>query len=213
MSHIRVLICRVDDPASDQMTELAAFDLPKTDVATLKPETALDELETTTQETGNAVLPSHNGIIITRGLQEWACLLPQELPFASVARLLGWQAHDDDLLSDTTIRSLVRRHGQIIRQAEQAEVAALAAHHDLTRLDLTLVPHGQPRWRALWSNELNTAVEAALAREQVRPPDGVLWTDWERGKRRTASGGDMSDRGASSPRATIGAEPGAAHGG
>jgi len=28
MSHIRVLICRVDDPASDQMTELAAFDLP-----------------------------------------------------------------------------------------------------------------------------------------------------------------------------------------
>ncbi len=25
MSHIQVLICRVDDPASDQMTELAAF--------------------------------------------------------------------------------------------------------------------------------------------------------------------------------------------
>jgi hypothetical protein len=129
---------------------------------------------------GNAVLPPHNGIIITRGLQEWACLLPQELPFASVARLLGWQAHDDDLLSDTTIRSLVRRHGQIIRQAEQAEVAALAAHHDLTRLDLTLVPHGQPRRRAGWPNELNAAVEAALANEQVCPPDGVSWADWER---------------------------------
>jgi len=28
MSHIRVLICRVDDPATDQMTELAAFELP-----------------------------------------------------------------------------------------------------------------------------------------------------------------------------------------
>ena len=56
MSHIRVLICRVDDPASDQMTELAAFDLPETDVTTLKPETALDALETTTQTTGNAIL-------------------------------------------------------------------------------------------------------------------------------------------------------------
>ncbi len=38
---------------------------------------------------GNAALPPHNGIIITRGLQEWACLLPQDLPFVSVARLLG----------------------------------------------------------------------------------------------------------------------------
>jgi hypothetical protein len=65
---------------------------------------------------GNAVLPPpHNGIIITRGLQEWACLLPQELPFASVARLLEWQTLDAELLSDTTIRSLVRTHGQIIR--------------------------------------------------------------------------------------------------
>ena len=45
MSHIRVLICRVDDPASDQMTALAAFDLPETDLTTIKPETALDDLE------------------------------------------------------------------------------------------------------------------------------------------------------------------------
>jgi hypothetical protein len=56
MSHIRVLIGRVDDPASDQMTELAAFDLPASDVTTLQPETALDNLETVTQETGNAIL-------------------------------------------------------------------------------------------------------------------------------------------------------------
>ncbi|MBD0328261.1 MAG: hypothetical protein ICV68_17720, partial [Pyrinomonadaceae bacterium] len=56
MSHIRVLICRVDDPASNEMTELAVFDLPTTDVAALQPETALDELETTTHETGTAIL-------------------------------------------------------------------------------------------------------------------------------------------------------------
>jgi len=56
MSHIRVLICRVDDPASDHMTELAAFDLPATDTSTLQPETALDELEMMAHATGNAIL-------------------------------------------------------------------------------------------------------------------------------------------------------------
>ncbi len=56
MSHIRVLVCRVDDPDSDQMTELAVFDLPASDVTALQPDTALDELEMTTQETGNAIL-------------------------------------------------------------------------------------------------------------------------------------------------------------
>ena len=56
MSHIRVLVCRVDDPDSDQMIELAAFDLPASDVTALQPDTALDELEMTTQETGTAIL-------------------------------------------------------------------------------------------------------------------------------------------------------------
>jgi len=158
MSHIRVLICRVDDPASYHMTQLAAFDWPAPDPTALQPATALDKLETMTHETGNAilrcvlqaqwetldttlaqqyrqrfspktltadghepltvasrfgtlelmrqvlvhhdshqhvlpgntVLPPHNGMITTRGLQEWACLLPQELPFylgCSLARL------------------------------------------------------------------------------------------------------------------------------
>jgi hypothetical protein len=129
---------------------------------------------------GNAALPAHNGIIITRGLQEWACLLPQDLPFVSVAHLLGWQSHDDAVLSDTTIRNLVRTHGQIIRQAEQAELAALAPPTDLAALELALVPHGQARRRAGWPAELNAAVDAALAREQTRPPAGVSWADWER---------------------------------
>ncbi len=30
---------------------------------------------------GNAVLPPHGGMIITRGLQEWSCLLSQDLSF------------------------------------------------------------------------------------------------------------------------------------
>src|SRR6266498_3348933 len=248
MSHIRILICRVDDPASNHMTELAAFDLPTTDVAALQAETALDVLETTTQETGNAILrrtlqaqsdlidaaltdehrqsfspqavhadghemitvasrfgiltlsrqvcshpatqthlipgnaalPPYNGIIITRGLQEWACLLPQELPSVSVARLLGWQTHNEHMLSDTMLRSLVRTHGQIIRQAEQAEVTRLTRSDDLVSLELMLVPHAQPRRRAGGPAELNAAVDVALASEQVRPPDGISWADWER---------------------------------
>ena len=107
-------------------------------------------------------------------------MFPQELPFAAVARLLGWQTHEDAVLSDTTIRSLVRTHGQIIRRAEQVEVAALATRSDLATLDLTLVRHEQRRRRAGWPSALNAAVDKALVREQVRPPEGVSWADWER---------------------------------
>ena len=56
ISHIRLLVCQVDEPASDQMTELAAFDLPAPDIATPQPITALDDLETVTHETGHAIL-------------------------------------------------------------------------------------------------------------------------------------------------------------
>src|SRR5919107_641947 len=56
MRRIRVLICSVEEDTPDEMTELACFDLPATDVSTLQPETALDDLETTTHETGNVIL-------------------------------------------------------------------------------------------------------------------------------------------------------------
>ncbi len=39
-----------------QMTELASVDMPAVDISTLKPETALDELEATTYEQGQAIL-------------------------------------------------------------------------------------------------------------------------------------------------------------
>lgn len=56
MRHIRVIICEVDDQTPDTMTELATFDLPTTDPTTLVAETALDDLERTTFETGQAIL-------------------------------------------------------------------------------------------------------------------------------------------------------------
>jgi len=129
---------------------------------------------------GNAVLPPHGGMIITRGLQEWCCLLPQELGFEPVARLLGWQAQEEKVLCATTIRSLVRTHGQILRQAEQAEAAALLRHDDLETLRPQLAPLTAPRRRAGWPKELSAAVDLALAAGAERPPQGITQADWER---------------------------------
>jgi hypothetical protein len=130
---------------------------------------------------GNALLPAHEGMIITRGLQEWACLLPQDLPFAPVARLLGWQSLDDALLCPTTIRNLVRLHGQILRQAEAHQVQALLAREDLGRLTpQLLVTTRQPRRRAAWPKTLCEAVDTALIAAAPRPPEGVSSADWER---------------------------------
>jgi len=119
-------------------------------------------------------------MLTTRGLQEWACLLPQELPFASVARLLGWQAQQPQLLAATTLRTLVRTHGAIIRQAEHHEATAWVDRYDLALVDLHVVPHTEPRRQAGWPAALTAAVEAALHAAQPRPPDGVAWADWER---------------------------------
>ena len=45
---------------------------------------------------GNAGLPEHEGQITTLGLQEWVCLLPQDLSFGTTERLLGWITHDPE---------------------------------------------------------------------------------------------------------------------
>ena len=56
---------------------------------------------------GNSVLPEHKGMVITRGLQEWACLLPLDLPFATVERLLAWQTQCEEMICSTEVRYLV----------------------------------------------------------------------------------------------------------
>jgi hypothetical protein len=129
---------------------------------------------------GNRVLPVHQGMVITRGLQEWACLLPQDLPFEAVERLLGWQTQEQQVLCATTIRALVRQHGRLIRQAYEAEAEALLDQADLAELKPVLVEAPQPRYRAGWPAALTTAVEAALAEENPPPPEGVSPADWER---------------------------------
>ena len=132
---------------------------------------------------GNAMLPPHGGIVITRGLQEMACLLPDTLPFATAARLLGWQTQEaaQEVLCASTLRTLVREHGAALAQAEQAAVrrlsAAVAAGAELRP---RLVPAQTPRRRAGWPLALCAAVDQALAAEAPSPPTGVRVADWER---------------------------------
>jgi len=56
MSRIRILVCKVDDDNPEAMSELASFDMPELDLDTLKPDTALDDLEASTYEIGTAAL-------------------------------------------------------------------------------------------------------------------------------------------------------------
>ncbi len=90
------------------------------------------------------------------------------MSFTIAARLLSWQTQEAQLLSSTTLRTLVRRHGQVIRQAEQAEAIRLT-QEPTPDGDLHVVPHHAPRRRAGWPAALNDAVDAALAAEQNEP--------------------------------------------
>jgi len=57
MSHLCVLICRVDDDnGPDKMTELHRIDMPAVDPDTLEPEAFLDELEAQTLTIGQEVI-------------------------------------------------------------------------------------------------------------------------------------------------------------
>jgi hypothetical protein len=128
----------------------------------------------------NQLLPEHGGCLITRGLQEWACLLPQNLPFSTVARLLGWKCGEEDVLSDTTVRNLVSEHGDYIRKAELANARAVLAEGSGYSGEALLVECEPPRRRAGWPAEMNQAMTEAVAAGKSRPPEGVSVSDWAR---------------------------------
>jgi len=127
----------------------------------------------------NAVLPPHGQIVITRGLQERACLWAQDLPFATVARLLGWQTQETQVLCTSTVRTLVRTHGQTIRRSEEAETQTLLAQPEGSTVS-RLAPRTQPRRRTGWPAEFSQAVDLALAAGESRPQQGVSDRDWAR---------------------------------
>lgn len=128
----------------------------------------------------NQLLPEHSGCLITRGLQEWACLLPQNLPFATVKRLLGWKCYEEDVLSDTTVRNLVCEHGHIIRKAELASARAVLAEGSAHSGEALLVECQTPLRRAGWPAQMNQAIAQAVEAGKSRPPEGVSLSDWER---------------------------------
>lgn len=129
---------------------------------------------------GNALLPEHNGTIITRSLQEWACLLPMDLPFATVERLLKWQAQCPEMICASEVRRLVSAHGEVIREAEAEEVKGLLDRKDLSGLKAQLVSSAGRRAASAWPPELTDAVRMALERGDEQPPEGVRQCDWER---------------------------------
>ncbi len=56
MDRLEIVIRRIDDQHPHHCTELAVFPLPRPDVTTLAPETALDDLEATSYEADHALL-------------------------------------------------------------------------------------------------------------------------------------------------------------
>jgi len=129
---------------------------------------------------GNTGLPEHEGQVTTRGLQEWVCLLSRDLPFGTAERMLGWVAHEPNIVAETQLRRWVCRHGALIREAEKTEVEKLEQLLSLEGLQAHLHPSEKPRRPAAWAEELNAAVEIALAQPDPKPPKGVTSSDWER---------------------------------
>lgn len=123
-------------------------------------------------------------MVITRGLTELACLLPQELSFDSATRLLGWQTQEAAILAETTLCNLVIKHGQIIRQAEFKEaenfLESLSKNENIS-IKPNLVPRtAPPRRRPGWPVKLSKSVDEALQNPAFTPPKGVTYADWER---------------------------------
>jgi hypothetical protein len=129
---------------------------------------------------GNTALPPPTGQVTTRGLQEWVYLLPQDVPFATAQRLLGWLTGEVEVISTTQVRRWVQHHGALIRQAEQAEVQALLEGERLSDWQACLAPCQAPRRPAAWDQTWNEAVEQTLAQPDPSPPTGVSASDWER---------------------------------
>ena len=56
MSHLRLLLCRVEEDPNEQVTQLAAVDLPETQLSALNAQTCLDTLEERTLQAGHALM-------------------------------------------------------------------------------------------------------------------------------------------------------------
>ena len=56
MSRLRLILCRVEEGDSDEISEIASFDLPQQEIDPLKLPQTLDDLEQQTLEIGHPLL-------------------------------------------------------------------------------------------------------------------------------------------------------------
>jgi hypothetical protein len=130
---------------------------------------------------GNDLVPEHTGMVFTRGLREWVCLLPLESGFRTVQRLLGWMTHEPKIVSATQVREVVRQHAQELRAAEEREVAQWLAHPERLEGARARLVVGTPSQRkAAWPAALRAAVDRALEEAAPAPPQGISPSEWER---------------------------------
>lgn len=133
---------------------------------------------------GNDALPEYQGMNITRGLTELACLLPQELSFGTATRLLGWQtkairpAREAAILSESTLRNQVVKHGQIVQKAELKEAMNLLkslGKSESEGVKPNLVPLSSPQSRRPgWQVDLSRSVEESLLNPTNTPPTRIF---------------------------------------
>jgi hypothetical protein len=78
---------------------------------------------------GNDLLPEHEGMVITRGLREWACLLPLDVGTETAQRLLGWITQEPGVLSASEVRCLVRERTReaVLQAARRVDPGATEA--------------------------------------------------------------------------------------
>lgn len=78
----------------------------------------------------NSIFPENKGMIITRRLQELACLLPIFMSYRTAQRLLGWFCHDSDILFAREVEELVNQHGAEVRKQEKEEISVIENSSD-----------------------------------------------------------------------------------
>lgn len=128
----------------------------------------------------NRLLPDHQHLVITRGLEELTCLFSLVAAYDWVHQWLVRLTHDAKVLSPREVQEIILRHGQTIREQEEAQVEEILQQEAPAR-EALLVPGQPPRRGPDWPEAVAQAVEDALnAQAWDQPPEGVSIADWER---------------------------------
>lgn len=130
----------------------------------------------------NALLPEHNGMVITKGLQEMACLFSLFSSYEGAARLLGQLSHDSDVLCAREVENLVNQHGANVRQQEVEKAEAMESAPDVKpETVFQQLKDMSPSRRKVWPEEVQEAVNRILERPEIEEvPFDLPKRDWDR---------------------------------